>query len=60
MTFEEAVKSVEFANLLHELPNQLEMSVKFHHMCGTPLELICSIGTKWTILWLVIISTNIC
>ena len=60
MTFEKLWKSVEFTNLLHELPNQLEMTVKFHHMHGTPLELICSTGTKWTILWLVIISANIC
>ena len=43
----EAVESVEFANLLPELQNQLEMSVKFHHMHATPLELICSTGTKW-------------
>ena len=33
-------KSVEFANLLLELQNQLEMSVKLHHMHGTPLGLI--------------------
>ena len=29
-------------------------------MHGTPLELICSTGTKWTILWLVIISATTC
>ena len=39
------------SNLLPDLQNRLEMSVKFHHMYGTPLELICSTGTKWTILW---------
>ena len=44
-------KSVEFANLLPELQNKLEMLVKFHHMHSTPLELICSTGTKWTFLW---------
>ena len=44
-------KSVQFSNLLPEQPNQLEMSVKFHHMHDTPLEPICSIGTKWMILW---------
>ena len=49
MTFGRQWKSVEFVNLLPELLNQLEMSVKFHHTCGTPLELIFSIGTKWTI-----------
>ena len=53
-------KSVEFVNLLTELPNQMEMSVKFHHTCGTPLELICSTGTKWTMLWLVTTLANTC
>ena len=45
MTLGRQWKSVEFANLLPELQNQLEMTVKFHCMHGTPLELICSIGT---------------
>ena len=38
---------VEFASQLPELSNLLEMSVKFHHMHGTPWELICSTGTRW-------------
>ena len=51
MTYGKQWKSMEFANLLPEQLNQLEMSVKFHHMHGTPLELICSTGTKWVTLW---------
>ena len=39
---------VESASQLPELSNQLEISVKFHHMHGTPLEQICSTGTRWT------------
>ena len=35
-------KIVEFAKLLPMHLNPLEMSVNFHHMCGIPLELICS------------------
>ena len=51
MRYGKQCKSVEFANLLPEQLNWLEMSVKFHHMHGTLLELICYIATKWTILW---------
>ena len=58
MTSTRQWKSVEFASQLPELPGQLETSVKFHPMHGTPWELTCSTGTEWTFLWLVITLQN--
>ena len=43
---QETVEKCGICQASTQADNPLEMSVKFHHKHGTPLEMICSTGTK--------------